>query len=212
MFTLKNVLTAAMLATLSLSPHAAAALSELEFTAVALLPDGSGDTVDITGYYLLDTETELTSDTGTLASYARPIIEGHITVGTTVYEVNAAPFLGRLQIRNRPGDDLFSLQSTVTLDAGFSATLDLSLYDTSGTIFDSTAFPEFGFDLADFDPSIAGSLATTGFGTVALPGGVDVAYHELTNVTYRVVPVPAAAWLLLSALGLLGIRFGRRPT
>ena len=107
---------------------------------------------------------------------------------------------------------------TVTQDQGYGFDLNSfdasSLYNTAGTLTVTGYTAESGIVTQNF--VLSSSLSTinvTGMDALntvvfSFDGAAEFAPYDLDNITLTLVPVPAAVWLMGSALGLLFV--GRR--
>jgi hypothetical protein len=200
MFEKKNALIAA--AFCLVSANANAAVARLDMTGFA--PASGGDRlVNVTLFF--DTNTASNPP----GAYQAVIIEGTIVVGETTYTARTPLGANELVIQNDNdlGFDGFGLQAEIESDDGDTGLFLLTLYDSSQSLFDSRAIPLIDFGLDDFDPFDPNSTLQTSFGLFGVNGVIGNGV-EISELSYTVVPLPAAGWLFLSTLA--GFGFLRR--
>jgi hypothetical protein len=102
-------------------------------------------------------------------------------------------------------DDLGRQFDLLALDAS-------SLYNASGQI--TVTGTKFGGGTVSQTVSLTSSLATYNFATmtdlssvaISFDGNAYYAPFDMDNIQLSVIPIPAAVWMFVSALGVLGLR------
>lgn len=202
---LKSLRQAAFLLALLGSVSASAAVARLEV--IGTISGIEGDQV-MTATFLFDTSTPGEFADTDSVQYQASLIEGTVVFGDSVYIARTPLGSNNLVIRNTgsSSSDLFGFQAEIESESGDTGLFALELFDDSGQVFDTTDFPLTSFDLSDFNASDTDIVRASVFQLFGVDG-VDqpLPGYEMTSVTYAVVPIPAAGWLLFSTLAGLGL-------
>lgn len=187
--------------------NANAALARLDITATMTLTNG--DNAPLSASFLLDTTTEDANGGVGSGRFWQSILEGTILIGDEEYFARTGPGANTLTVTDDAlvqSDliDVFGLRADIeAVDGGDTGWFVLQMYDSSHQAFDDTVFPEFDFGLNSFNVFDSNSTFPTAIALAGIDGVVGVE-TLMTSMSYTVVPLPAAGWLLLSTLAGLG--------
>lgn len=170
----------------------------------------------VTGSYIIDTSAP-GSPGGPLGTrYGNAVTRFEIRMGSFVAilgeggDPSGSNFLDVDDNGNR--GDLWQVSAFIDTGLpGFGTSIwELTLGDETGNALDSVASDQTLPGLDVFGPFISGNPIGTGVdGVFVLPGGIGVV-ESAFDFHRRVVPLPAAGWLMFCALGALGLRARRR--
>lgn len=167
-----------------------------------------------------------------IAFYPGSVVSSQITVNGVSFLSSGQSFDSQVVLNDIINtDDVTSLQDGMGFISGLGDPLDLgspvavvSLFDTTGSIFDDTSLPGASMDLSLFDSMLLSVTSTESVCSTPTPVPGDfinpvnpvcsiefITHVEgtINQISVSAVPVPAAIWLF--ATGLLGlVGFARR--
>ena len=165
-----------------------------------------GEPVPVVANYVIDPSTPDDDPSGIRGDYPFAVTGGSVWIGDVEYAVVPDVFTSRVIVVNDDdfGDVLY-VSAAIRSEAGDGGSLEVTLLRSDATILSSDDIPLFDLDLADFDPFDPDATIRTVMYAAFIDGYPAFVPTEIQSLQYRVVPLPAGLWLLISAIGVIAL-------
>ncbi len=197
---------------LGFASSGSAELLRFDFNGRTYIQQLNGDPITVTGtyqgYFLIDSTVENTGDSSFFSIFENSLVQGDLIVNGISYSI-AASGINRSGITNNAGAtfDSFYVTANMVSEFGQEVQFALQLVDSTNEIYGLDDLMNLPVNLTheDFDPWNPNVISDTG--TIGLLFSPGAPLLTVDSANLRVVPVPAAWFLLVSGL----LFFRRQP-